>query len=136
MKIHSLILSVIVVILFVVSSFSVRAQQIIRTIDGDTLVTITPPQLRTINCIIVDYEYRGIKINNLESSNSLLFQKSTLQDSIISQQNLIMDQQMEIYVRNTERLREDIKNERKKGIIIGGVSGVVLGALIILLVGR
>ena len=95
-------------------------------LNGDTLVTITPKQLGTINEIIVRYEYGQKEIELKDSIISLDNRSLVLKDSIIVlQKNNILLQEI---------INEDLKRKSKinvrKSIFISSGVGIVVGLLI------
>lgn len=101
-------------------------------VKGDTMILITPNQLKTINCIITDLEFRTKELD----LNRILISK---QDSIIwSMKSLVQvkDQTIELKNKNLTDLKESLKKSQKKierqkkwikwgsigfGAIIGGI---------------
>lgn len=101
-------------------------------VRGDTMILITPGQLKTINCIITDLEFRT---KELDLTRILV----TQQDSIIwSMKSIVQvkDQTIELKNKNLDDLRESLKLSQKKverqkkwikwgsiglGCIIGGI---------------
>lgn len=113
--------------------FGVRAQEIIEH-NGDTLITITPNNLKTINCIIADFEYNNKQIKLYKE---IIFQDSLLisnKDSVIRVTNQIMETKEKYYQDTAVRLQNEIKKEKKKRTlwtsILGGVAAI-FGILLI-----
>lgn len=110
-----------------------RAQEIIEY-KGDTLVTITPDNLKTINCIIADFEYNNKQIRLYKE---IIFQDSLLiinKDSVIRATNQIMETKEKYYQDIAVQLQNEIKKEKKKRTlwtsILGGVAAI-FGILLI-----
>lgn len=113
------------------------ASQEIVKYKNDTLIMITPNNLKTINSIIVDRDFLEKELN---LSNQIKFQKDsiiklktkelTIKDSIIDSFNNIVflkDEQI-------ENIRVENKKEKRKKISVGigsGVLGLLLGLLIV-----
>lgn len=113
--------------------FGVRAQEIIEH-NGDTLITITPNNLKTINCIIADFEYNNKQIKLYKE---IIFQDSLLisnKDSVIRATNQIMETKEKYYQDTAVQLQNEIKKEKKKRTlwtsILGGVAAI-FGILLI-----
>ena len=140
-NLQKLFLSLGLVIAALVSSpFQVRAQEIIRTTEGDTLITITPPQLRIINCIISDYEFSLKKEAILEKKTLTLEHKITHLDSLVQFHEVREQELQRAYISNIESLKKqmdyEIKKERKAAWIKGGIGGAIVGGLLVLLLTR
>lgn len=117
-------------LLFITKGYS---QEIIEH-RGDTMIVISPKNLKTINSIIVD----------LESSKEIIkLQKSIITedslkmnnlDSIISYQFMMMKKKDDYYINSVQDLEKSLKKEKKKRTIwtsfLGGVA-VVLGIIAI-----
>ena len=113
--------------------FGVRAQEIIEH-NGDTLITITPNNLKTINCIIADFEYNNKQIKLYKE---IIFQDSLLisnKDSVIRATNQIIETKEKYYQDTAVQLQNEIKKEKKKRTlwtsILGGVAAI-FGILLI-----
>lgn len=113
--------------------FGVRAQEIIEH-NGDTLITITPNNLKTINCIIADFEYNNKQIKLYKE---IIFQDSLLisnKDSIIRATNQIMETKEKYYQDTAVQLQKNLEKEKKKRTlwtsILGGVAAI-FGILLI-----
>lgn len=106
----------------------VGAQEIVEHL-GDTLVTITPENLKTINSIIVD----------LESSKEIIrLQKNIIQedsliklekDSIINYQWSIQKMKDNYYIESIDGLKKSIEKEKRKKKTLVGVLGSVAAIL-------
>lgn len=119
--------------LLVFSFLTIKGQEIIGH-KGDTLITISPTELKTINCIIVDLENTKDRLNlykRIIKEDSLLINKK---DSILVIQNQIMTKKENYYINTVLSLQNNLKREKKKRKIWTGVlSGVaaILGILAI-----
>lgn len=106
----------------------VGAQEIVEHL-GDTLVTITPENLKTINSIIVD----------LESSKEIIrLQKNIIQedsliklekDSIINYQWSMQKTKDNYYIESIDGLKKSIEKEKRKKKTLVGVLGSVAAIL-------
>lgn len=102
--------------------------------NGDTVVIISPNDLKTINCIITDYEFQKKKIDFQESIiklDSVLIQNK---DSIIKQKDIVYLKKEELYIENISQLEKTIKKEKRKKTIfttILGALAISLGTLIV-----
>lgn len=101
---------------------------------GDTLITITPNNLKTINCIITDFELTKKEVSvykNLVYQDSLLIKDK---DSIISRKDSIISKKETYYNNLVSELNNNLKKEKNKKTlwtsILGGVA-VILGILAI-----
>lgn len=97
---------------------------------GDTLITITPQNLATINSIIVEREY-------LEEELYILSELNDLKDSTISEQESIIKFGQNQLLRTEERHALEIQTEayswRRKVYTWSGISaalGLILGILV------
>lgn len=131
-KINNLI--ALLVLLFFIPLYS-YGQEIIE-LEGDTMVTISQGQLKTINSIIIDKEYtskENILLDSLvlqkDSVISILTKKYETKDSIVSRYIRVIDFQEE----RIDGLEKSIKKEKIRKVgwgIGGGIVGIVLGILI------
>lgn len=112
------------------------AQQMIITEQGDTLVTITPDQVRTINVVFEDHRL-------LEEKSRLQSERLKLQEKRIEEADTVILR----YTQLTNDLKKEMalreiawentkKKEKVKTLIIGGVAGVVVGTIVTLLICR
>lgn len=115
-----------------VFSFSIIKGQEIIEHNGDTLIAISPTNLKTINCIIVDFENTK---DQLELYKQLTIQDSLLineKDSIIAVQDKLMVKKENYYIETATQLKESLKKEKKKRKIWTGILGGVAAILGIL----
>ena len=111
----------------------VGAQEIVEH-KGDTLITITPNNLKTRNSIIVDLE-NSKEIIDLQ--DKIILEDSIIKlkkDSIINYQWDIQNKRDDYYIRSIQGLEESIEKEkRKKKTWVGILSSVavVIGILAI-----
>lgn len=107
------------------------SQEIIEY-KGDTMVVISPQNLNTINAIIVENEYNK---KELELYRALHVVDSVLinsRDSIIHNNNLIIDKQVKFYSESMEDLKRSLKQEKKKRKTVTGILGTISVVLCIL----
>lgn len=111
----------------------IRAQEIVEH-KGDTLITLTPENLKTINSIIVDLE----NIRDLsEVQESLIKEDSVVmakKDSIIFYQQKIQIMRDNYYVFSITELQESLRKEKKRKKTWLGILGsvaVILGSIAI-----
>lgn len=131
-KINNLI--AILVLLFFIPLYS-YGQEIIE-LEGDTMVTISQGQLKTINSIIVDKEYtskENILLDSLvlqkDSVISILTKKYEIKDSIVSRYLRVIDFQED----RIDGLEKSIEKEKIRKVgwgIGGGIVGIILGILV------
>jgi hypothetical protein len=127
-------IKIIIVLLFFVLSSSAQNKVVI---NGDTLVTITPENLKTINKIIVDLEYSKkiqTRQQNIIKQDSVLL---GVKDSLILQYNIREKKKEEYYISQASKLIEDNNKLRKKARVKStwlGTIGLVLGLLVGLIV--
>lgn len=110
-----------------------KAQEVIEH-KGDTMIVISPTNLKTINSIIVDYE-------NTRRQNSLysqIIQHDSIRvcalDSVIAQQKSIIQKHQVWYYNSVKELEKDLKKERRKKTVLTSVLGgvaVILGLIAI-----
>lgn len=128
------VIKIIIVLLAFVLSSSAQNKVVI---NGDTLVTITPENLKTINKIIVDFEYSK-KIQTKQQS--IIKQDSILlgvKDSLISLYNIREKKKEEYYINQTNKLIENNNRLRKKAKMKStwlGSIGLLIGLLVGLIV--
>ena len=110
-----------------------RAQEIVEH-RGDTLITITPRNLKTINSIIVDLE----NTKELSKVQGVLIKEDSVvmarKDSIILYQQKIQTMKDNYYVSSITGLQESLEKEKKKKKTWLGVLGsvaVILGTIAI-----
>lgn len=131
-KINNLI--ALLVLLFFIPLYS-YGQEIIE-LEGDTMVTISQGQLKTINSIIIDREYtskENILLDSLvlqkDSVISILTKKYEMKDSIVSRYIRVIDFQED----RIDGLEKSIKKEKIRKVgwgLGGGIVGIILGILI------
>lgn len=128
---------IIIILVFLLSFVLSSSAQNKVVINGDTLVTITPENLKTINKIIVDLEYSKkiqTRQQNIIKQDSVLLE---IKDSLILQYNIREKKKEEYYISQASKLIEDNNKLRKKARVKStwlGTIGLVLGLLVGLIV--
>ena len=122
-----------ILLLSLLPMMKVGAQEIVEH-KGDTLITITPKNLKTINSIIVDLENSkeiiGIQERMIFEDSIIKIQK----DSIINYQRKIQLKKDDYYINSIQGLQDSLKKEKRKKKLWTGILGsvaVILGALAI-----
>lgn len=122
-----------ILLLSLLPIMKVGAQEIVEH-KGDTLITITPGNLKTINSIIVDLENSkeiiGIQERMIFEDSIIKIQK----DSIINYQREIQLKKDDYYINSIQGLQDSLKKEKRKKKLWTGILGsvaVILGALAI-----
>lgn len=106
-------------------------------INNDTLITITPDNLKTINKIIMDLDYHKQVV---EGYKELVKKDSVLlgvKDSLIVQYNIREAKKEQYYIDQTSKLMADNKRIKKEGrkrttwmsiicLLVGAVVGVLV----------
>lgn len=111
-------------------------------INQDTLITITPKNLSTINGIIEEFEWTKVENGTLREIIKTDSIRICLKDSILVQQELREKKKEEFYidqannlVKEKTSLEEKNKKLKKKATIftgVGGILGLIIGILIML----
>lgn len=128
---------IIIILIFLLSFVLSSSAQNKVVINGDTLVTITPENLKTINKIIVDLEYSKkiqTRQQNIIKQDSVLL---GVKDSLILQYNIREKKKEEYYISQASKLIEDNNRLKKKARTKStwlGTIGLVLGLLVGLIV--
>lgn len=110
-------------------SFFAEGQEIIEH-NGDTLITITPSNLKTINCIIVDFENTKDQLNNykkLSIQDSILIRNQT---NIIAAKDSLLKKKENYYIQSVKQLQNSIEKEKKKKRWLGGILGTTIAAIL------
>lgn len=106
-------------------------------INNDTLITITPDNLKTINKMIMDLDYHKQVV---EGYKELVKKDSVLlgvKDSLIIQYNIREAKKEQYYIDQTSKLMADNKRIKKEGrkrttwmsiicLLVGAVVGVLV----------
>ena len=112
-----------------VFSFSIAKGQEIIEHNGDTLITITPSNLKTINCIIVDFENTKDQLNNykkLSIQDSILIRNQT---NMIAAKDSLYEKKETYYIQSVKQLQNSIEKEKKKKRWLGGILGTIAAIL-------
>lgn len=120
-------------LLSLIAILNMRAQEIVEY-KGDTLIVISPGDLKTMNHIITDLEYSteliGIQERIIAEDSIIKLRK----DSTINYYIDIQNKKDDYYLSTVENLENSLKKEKKKRkittYILGSVA-VVLGYLAI-----
>lgn len=134
---HSLCksLGVIILLAFFFAS-PIYSQEVVITEEGDTLVMITPEQVKTINIMFSDHGWLEEKCRLQKERLELQERRIELADSTISRYSqLVSDLEQEMVLR--ERAHANlVRREKTKAYVIGGVGGIILGTLVTFLLTR
>ena len=126
-------LSKMVAILLAFLSFLPVQGQEIMVVNKDTIVAITPKDVKTINTIIVGYEWRGKEIQALDSlvkKDSLLL---ATKDSLLATQLVREKKKEDYYIEQAKALATEnatLKKKKKVGVRTAGGIGLLVGLLI------
>lgn len=128
------ILFIIFFFIAVLNSFS---QEVIEY-KGDTVIAISQNDLKTINSIIVEYEYT-VKELDLRKQQFLVDSALLIaKDSIILEKDFILAKKEKYYVNLNEELHKSLEREKKKcrnivtGTTIGAGAVAVLVSILVL----
>ena len=122
-----------VAILLAFLSFLPVQGQEIMVVNKDTIVAITPKDVKTINTIIVGYEWRGKEIQALDSlvkKDSLLL---ATKDSLLATQLVREKKKEDYYIEQAKALATEnatLKKKKKVGVRTAGGIGLLVGLLI------
>lgn len=128
--------SKVILLLFLILPLICSAQKKV-VINNDTLITITPDNLKTINKMIMDLDYHKQVV---ESYKELVKKDSVLlgvKDSLIIQYNIREAKKEQYYIDQTSKLMADNKRIKKEGrkrttwmsiicLLVGAVVGVLV----------
>ena len=113
------------------------SQSIFQNTKGDTLIAITPSELKTANLIFVEHKYLSKenvllqdKIEQLELLNSNLVSVSNLKDQKISEFDKKIKSQL-IVEENLNKQITKLKKGRKFDFCIGGILVATVTGLIV-----
>lgn len=127
---------IIVLSISLLFSLSLRSQEIIRTEEGDSLVTITPHQLKIVNCIINDYEFLREKDEILKQEVDFLQQRNEKVDSLFKICKEEIEVKDEYWRYRVSDLQKQVKKEVRQKTVIGGVGGALVITLLAILIFR
>lgn len=128
------ILAGIIFLVLLIAPSSLNAQQIIMTEQGDTLVTITPDQVRTINVVFSDHRLLTEKSQLQSERIKLMENRIEKADTIILKYSLLTDEMKKEMTMRELAYKNSIKKEKTKYFLIGGATGIVIGVLVTLLI--
>lgn len=128
--------SKVILLLFLILPLICSAQKKV-VINNDTLITITPDNLKTINKMITDLDYHKQVV---EGYKELVKKDSVLlgvKDSLIVQYNIREAKKEQYYIDQTSKLMADNKRIKKVGrkrttwmsiicLLVGAVVGVLV----------
>lgn len=128
--------SKVILLLFLILPLICSAQKKV-VINNDTLITITPDNLKTINKMIMDLDYHKQVV---EGYKELVKKDSVLlgvKDSLIVQYNIREAKKEQYYIDQTSKLKADNKRIKKEGrkrttwmsiicLLVGAVVGVLV----------
>lgn len=128
--------SMVILLLFLILPLICSAQKKV-VINNDTLITITPDNLKTINKMIMDLDYHKQVV---EGYKELVKKDSVLlgvKDSLIVQYNIREAKKEQYYIDQTSKLMADNKRIKKEGrkrttwmsiicLLVGAVVGVLV----------
>lgn len=106
------------------------AQEIIVTEQGDTLVTITPDQVRTINIVFEDHRLLEEKSSLQAERLELMERRIEKGDTVILKYSNLVDELKKEMVLKEIAYKNTQRKEKVRYFIIGGVTGVVVGSLV------
>lgn len=113
------------------------SQSIFQNTKGDTLIAITPSELRTTNLIFVEHKYLSKenvllqdKVNELELLNSNLVSISNLKDQKLFEFDKKIQSQL-IVEENLNKQITKLKKGRKFDFCIGGILIATVAGLIV-----
>lgn len=112
---------------------TINSQEVVEY-KGDTVVIISPGNLRTINSIIVEHEYNKKELQLYKEISLVDSVLISSKDSIIKNQIIIMNRKEDYYTKSINNLEKSLKKEkRKRHLFTGILSGVAvfLGILIV-----
>lgn len=126
----------VILLLFLILPLICNAQEKV-VINKDTLITITPENLKTINKMIMDLDYHKQAVKGYKE---LIKKDSVLlgvKDSLIVQYNIREAKKEQYYIDQTSKLMADNKRIKKEGrkrttwmsiicLLVGAVVGVLV----------
>lgn len=121
---------------FILFPFSASSQEIIRTEEGDTLITLTSKQVTTLNLVFSDLKWQKEKIRLQGERIELMETRIERADTLIQQYGFLVTD-LENEIRTRELVHQNaIRKERLKWTLVGGGTGIILGVLITLICTR
>ena len=122
---------VVVLLAFISFSLSINSQEVM-VINKDTVITITPKNLKTINGIIPSFEWQKKEITTLDSiikKDSVLLETK---DSLLSTQLIREKKKEDFYVNQAKALASEnatLKKKKKVGVRNAAGLGLIIGLL-------
>lgn len=131
----------IMIFLIILSSLSVRGQTTYPKLTSDSLIVITPQQLKVTNLIFLEHKKLKLQVPEL---NKQIVSYESLINSYVRSDSLKNSQVKELtnYIEVSEQVRKDqlreinklkSKNQLYKGLSIGGIT-ISIALLITLLI--
>lgn len=127
------IVGVFILLAFFLTPFKSYSQEIIYTEEKDTLITLTPKQVPTINLVFSDLKWQKEKNKIQEERIELMSERIKTTDTELQSYSLLT-KELENEILQRELIHKNIlKKEKTKWILVGGGTGIVLGVLITLI---
>ena len=127
-------ITILLAFLFIPSSLYSQKKVVIGI---DTLITITPQELKTINGIIADWEYRMRESVIMDSLLTIKDEQLGIKDSIIVEIQERERIKEEYYLDQSKRLYQENEELKKKSFfktVLGAGGGFVLGILLAIII--
>lgn len=121
--------------LLIIPLFS-YAQQIIVTEKGDTLVTLTPDEVRIVNSVFSDSRWLMEKTNRQEETIELLESRIEKADTVILNYSILVDDMKKEMAMKELAWENTTKKKSTKAFWLGGLGGVVIGIIATLILAR
>lgn len=118
-----------ILLVFILVSSFLRSQEVIEY-RGDTLISISPKDLVTINTVFTKYNFVKKELDLYKSLHSVDSALILTKDSILESTKSVYLEKEDYYVRSIETLENLIEKEKKKHKITKGI--LVSSALVIL----
>lgn len=118
-----------ILLVFILVSSFLRSQEVIEY-RGDTLISISPKDLVTINTVFTKYSFVKKELDLYKSLHSVDSVLILTKDSILESTKLVYLEKEDYYMRSIETLENLIEKEKKKHKITKGI--LVSSALVIL----
>lgn len=118
-----------ILLVFILVSSFLRSQEVIEY-RGDTLISISPKDLVTINTVFTKYNFVKKELDLYKSLHSVDSVLILTKDSILESTKSVYLEKEDYYMRSIETLENLIEKEKKKHKITKGI--LVSSALVIL----
>ncbi len=118
-----------ILLVFILVSSFLRSQEVIEY-RGDTLISISPKDLVTINTVFTKYSFVKKELDLYKSLHSVDSVLILTKDSILESTKSVYLEKEDYYMRSIETLENLIEKEKKKHKITKGI--LVSSALVIL----